>query len=418
MNFFKALKDAFAKPWSISRGTALQNYSVNFEEFLKGAYDNPFISKAINEIITDAKTIPFGVYKDKNGEYEKVDNHKVDQWLKNPNSEMTKLDFLEYYINYLYYGGGSLLCKTRGVKVKRLYIYSPDSFDVKRDDNFEISAYRIGDKTISGTQLKNYRLVRATNARDKIAGRNTEFRPVIKSLAKLGDMTNYALNHQNTQLKNSGRRSGIMNYTKIPRKDKLDEYKAKWKAMTTGESTDTTAWVESDKMSFQATDITPKEMDWLESVKYCEEVISQSLGVPIQLISSRGSTFHNMQEAKKKVYVDTVIPLMRTFCENLTLFFQNDLGENEVIWFDISGIEELKEDVMEIAKKLAETLKGKVTQNEFRDILREKTGIDLPKIKGEIGDKIIVSSSDVFLEDLLTEVEVPIDENVDEVLRE
>ena len=108
---------------------------------------------------------------------------------------------------------------------------------------------------------------------------------------------------------------------------------------------------------------------------------------------------------KKKVYIDTAIPLVQDYCEDLTVFFQDDLQENEKIWYDVSEIEELKEDVMTVAKGVREALKGVATVNEIRDTLTKKTGIELKSISKELGDKILVTSSDMFLDDLNVELE-------------
>lgn len=44
--------------------------------------------------------------------------------------------------------------------------------------------------------------------------------------------------------------------------------------------------------------MTPQELDWLEGLKYTEGVISQAMGIPVQLISSRGTTYNNLAEMK------------------------------------------------------------------------------------------------------------------------
>ena len=259
---------------------------------------------------------------------------------------------------------------------------------------------------------------KAPNIEDKIAGKSQEFRPIIKSLALVGDMSNLALKHQNTQLKNSGKRNGIMTYKNIRSTAALEEAKKQFRGQTRGEGTGDTAWLNGDNYDFKSTDMTPQELDWLEGLKYTEEVISQAMGVPVQLISSRGTTYNNLAEMKKKVYIDTAIPLVQDYCEDLTVFFQDDLQENEKIWYDISEIEELKENVLDIAEKLSNALRGKVSLNEFRQVLSEKTNINLKALPSELGDKVIVTSSDMFLDDLNVElVDVP-EENTEDSTKE
>ena len=407
MNIFKAITDKFSSiptPWGFYKNNAFTNYSVDYEVFLKEAYENPFIYKALQEIITDFKTLKIGVFKDNKGKMEYIENHPVNKWLAKPNTELNGKDFMEFYILYMYLGGGLLLYKTKGIMQKDLYIYSPDSFEIKRDDLYNISEIKIGSTVIPKEDWANYRVCKATNINDKIAGKSQEFRPILKSLALVGDMSNYAMQHQNRQLKNSGKRNGIVSYKGTMTPDKKEEMIKTIKSMSTGENTGGLGFFPADSIDFKQMDMTPQELDWLNSLQYMEEVISYSLGVPSQLISSRSSTYNNLKEAKKKVYVDTVIPLARDYCEDLTSFFSDDLQEGQRIWYDVSDIEELKEDIVTTAKDLSTALKGHVTENEFRGILGKITGIELKTLPSEIGDKILVSSSEMFIDDLNLEL--------------
>ena len=406
LNIFKAITEKILSiPYGMWRNTSYSNYAVDYDLFVQEAYNNPFIYKAFNEIVTDCKTIKTGVFRNNGKKWVYVENHVVNKWLKNPNPELNGKDFLEYYLMYMYFGGGLLLYKTKGILDKQIYIYSPDSFDIQRDDNLTISGIKIGNSYFSANELKDLKVCKAPNIEDKIAGKSQEFRPIIKSLALVGDMSNFALKHQNTQLKNSGKRNGIMTYKNIRSTAALEEAKKQFRGQTHGESTGETAWLNGDNYDFKSTDMTPQEMDWLEGLKYTEEVISQAMGVPVQLISSRGATYNNLAEMKKKVYIDTAIPLVQDYCEDLTVFFQDDLQENEKIWYDVSEIEELKENVLDIAEKLSNALRGKVSLNEFREVLSEKTNINLKALPSELGDKVLVTSSDMFLDDLNLELE-------------
>ena len=420
MNIFKAIAEKFSipLPWGVFKNSAFTNYALDYQTFLQEAYNNPFIYKALNEIITDAKTVKVGVFRDNKGKMEYVENHKINKWLAKPNMELNGKDMIEYYILYLYLGGGCLLYKTKGIMEKQIYIYSPDSFDIQRDDFFNISQVKVGNTYIQKEDWNSFKICKAVNVEDKIAGKSQEFRPILKSLALVGDMSNLAMIHQNRQLKNFGKSSGIISYKGVMSPDKKEEMKKTVKAMGTGEDTGGLAFLPADTIDYKSTDQTSVEMDWLNSLQYMEEIISYAMGVPVQLISSRSSTYNNIAEAKKKIYIDTVIPLIQDYCEDLTAFFSEDLQEGERVWYDLSTIEELKEDVMTVAKGVREALKGVATVNEIRDTLTKKTGIELKSISEELGDKILVTSSDMFLDDLNVElVDVP-EENTEDSTKE
>ena len=421
MNIFTKLKESFQSipiPWGVYKNQVFTNYSVNYETFVKEAYDNPYIYKALQEIITDFKTVKIGVYRDNKGKKEYVENHPVNKWLARPNAELNGKDFMEFYILYMYLGGGLLLYKTEGVMTKEIYMYSPDSFDIKRDSSYNISEIKIGTDVIPREKWGNYKVCKATNVNDKIAGKSQEFRPILKSLALIGDLTNYALMHQNRQLKNSGKRNGIVSYKGTMTPDKKEEMIKTISDMGKGENTGGLAFLPADTVDFKQMDLTVQELDWLESIKYIEEVISYCLGVPAPLISSRSSTYNNQKEAKKKVYVDTIIPLASDYCEDLTAFFQADLQPNESIWYNTADIEELKEDVLTEAKEVRETLKGIATVNEVRKAIWDRTGIELKPLKKDIGDKVLVTSSDMFLDDLNLDLTPVPDENPQDTAKE
>lgn len=417
MSIFEKLKKKIAIPWTVTRNQAYLDYSVNYETFLKEAYNNPFIYQAINEIVTNFNTVKIGVFKNQGGKWIYNEKSQVNKWLERPNPELTKSQWQSYYIIWKYLGGGLLLNKSMGINKKDLYMYAPNTFQIKRDSQYRLAGIQIGEKSFEGQgKLKNFQICKAINPNDSLAGMSDQFRSPLTSIALAGDMSNFALIHQNRQLKNSGKRLGIMRYEGITNQDKLEEVKNKFNAMGRDSDTGGVAWVPGKNLQWQSLDITPQEMDWLNSVQFIQEVIAQALGVPIQLISSRGSTYNNVAELKKKIYIDTVIPAVKNYCEDMTTFLSDDLEENEKIWYDVSEIEELKADIMNIAKDLSTALKGKVTINEFREVLAQKTGIELKKLPKEIGDKVIVSTSDVFLDDLnLDESLPPNGESVDDV---
>ena len=66
---------------------------------------------------------------------------------------------------------------------------------------------------------------------------------------------------------------------------------------------------------------------------------------------------------------------------------------------------------MDIAEKLSNALRGKVSLNEFRQVLSEKTNISLKALPKELGDKVLVTSSDMFLDDLNVDLEPTPTEN-------
>ena len=80
------------------------------------------------------------------------------------------------------------------------------------------------------------------------------------------------------------------------------------------------------------------------------------------------------------------------------------MKEGEFIDYDLTGIDELKEDISEVIKNL-EPIKNRVTINEYRKFLSKMTDIELEDL-GEKGDVILVSAGDVTLAEVLESPDV------------
>ena len=80
------------------------------------------------------------------------------------------------------------------------------------------------------------------------------------------------------------------------------------------------------------------------------------------------------------------------------------MKEGEFIDYDLTGIDELKEDISEVIKNL-EPIKNRVTINEYRKFLSKMTDIELEDL-GEKGDVILVSAGDVTLNEILESPDV------------
>ena len=70
-----------------------------------------------------------------------------------------------------------------------------------------------------------------------------------------------------------------------------------------------------------------------------------------------------------------------------------------MIDYDITGIDELKEDIGEVIKNL-EGVKNRLSINEYRRLLSKLTDVELEDL-GEKGNIILVSSGDMTLDEIL-----------------
>lgn len=404
--FKKAVRNAIPIPWMSNYHTSYVNYSVDYELFLKEAYDNVFFKTALQEIITDFNSVEIGVYRKlEEGKIEKVKS-EVQRWIDNPNDNLTKTQFQEYFITWLIIGGGLLLHKSGGVMNKNINIYSPNTFELKKkQSDLSFNGIKIGSTVITGRELENYRVVRSIDPTDDIAGKGMQFRSRLKHIARPTDLTNYGLEHMNTQLANAGGRKGVISHNMKWKKDKEEEEQQNFNKQF-GVGGNRIAFIRGE-MNYIPMDSTPQELDWLNGMVFAREVICSALGVPPQLLfTTQSSTYNNVKEMKKKIYEDTVIPLLKEYCEQMTMFFKGELGDL-VITFDKSSIKALQEDNTSQMKTVREALDGLGSVNELREIFSKQFGYDMPRKDGEAYDAIFIDQNKVNIEELLEPIEVP-----------
>lgn len=107
-------------------------------------------------------------------------------------------------------------------------------------------------------------------------------------------------------------------------------------------------------LRWQSMSYNVRDLMLFEGIKNNIEQIADTFGYPFELLANQnGVTFSNQDEAKKRHYQDTVIPMAKLYGEKLTSFF----GLTDIkIYADYSDVECLKD----AEKEKAEALKTKV----------------------------------------------------------
>ena len=102
------------------------------------------------------------------------------------------------------------------------------------------------------------------------------------------------------------------------------------------------------------------------------------------------------------MYREAVIPFFNKLKSWLNYLFSEYLKNGEFIDYDLSGADELKEDIGDVITKL-EPLKDRLTINEYRKIVSLLTDLSLGDVEG--GDVLLVNSGDMTLEELTNPIE-------------
>lgn len=98
-------------------------------------------------------------------------------------------------------------------------------------------------------------------------------------------------------------------------------------------------------IKWQAFAITPKDMDWINSDKLNARKICSVFGVAPQLIGDEESkTFANYKEARRALYMETVLPLMDYLRDEYNNWLTPAFGERLWLEYDKNAIEAIREE--------------------------------------------------------------------------
>jgi HK97 family phage portal protein len=127
------------------------------------------------------------------------------------------------------------------------------------------------------------------------------------------------------------------------------------------------------------TNVNFKELDFQDSIKSCERIILEAMGVPPILMD--GGNNANIRPNHRLYYLETVLPITRKIKYALERYFGFEANEN------VSGIPALQPELRDQASYYATLVNtGIMSPNEARELLRlEKiTGFDEPRVPANI----------------------------------
>ncbi len=138
--------------------------------------------------------------------------------------------------------------------------------------------------------------------------------------------------------------------------------------------------LEVDKL----TNINFKELDFQDSIKSCERIILEAMGVPPILLD--GGNNANIRPNHRLYYLETILPIVKKFKYALERYFGFEANEN------VSGIPALQPELRDQASYYATLVNtGIMSPNEAREALRlEKVdGFDEPRVPANIAGSAV-----------------------------
>lgn len=169
-------------------------------------------------------------------------------------------------------------------------------------------------------------------------------------------------------LKNSAKPSGIVSFKDDPSQETVTRLKEWFKRAIQGSANAGDVPVLTGGATWTQASLSPADMDFKTTMTEAKKLIAGVYGVPLPLIDNEAATFANMEMAKERFYIDTILPLFNEFLSAFGAWLLPAYGDDLEFCVDMDDIPAL-EAVRN--RKFDRVLKavnaGLITMDEARD---------------------------------------------------
>jgi HK97 family phage portal protein len=241
-------------------------------------------------------------------------------------------------------------------------------------DESPIDYYRL----IEGNTFKDFKAedvihIKYSNPNFDLRGAHLYGQSPLKSALKNIESSNEGVSQNIKTLKNSGAYGFIHGKTQPLTPDQALELKDRLKEMDDNPERLSRIAGVSAEVGFTRLTLTTDELKPFEYLSYDEKQLCNVLGWSDKLLNNdAGAKYSNIQEARKQVVVDDIMPdlglLEQAFNDNILPRYKN--YQNTVLYFDASTLPEMQMDMSSLTGWLTRALKdGVINRNEYREAL-------------------------------------------------
>lgn len=358
------------------------------KSYIKEGYnENPIVYRCIKEISTAIGSVDLYVKvneKDNEG-------HDLNRILDRPNITQSWPEFIREAVSeYLLTGNCYILQSPDIGKPIELYIMQSQYVSIE-----------IGNKGLPTSYIYNTGSFKKVFPVDQITGMSAVIHwhdynpsskfsglPAMSAAALSADVHNNGLKWNASLLENGGKMSGILQIEGEPSDDAIARLKKYFKEQFQGKDNAGGIPVATDGAKFVPFDRSPVDMDYMATMKETAKYIASCFGVPLPLIDNDNSSFNNVEQAKERLWTDTVLPLLDAMLNVLSVRFSSIYKQEIKICYDADSIPALEKNRQTKSDRLKNLVgAGLITINEAR----EELGYD--PIDG--GDTLFLSSSNI-----------------------
>jgi HK97 family phage portal protein len=311
--------------------------------------------------------------------FEQVENSELERLLLKPNELQSIEELFEAYDGYLLLtGSGYMLGDTPGLgknasKIKELHVLPSPTVDIIANKDFTIDAFKV-------SYFPN-------KVPAEFIGYSKYFNPIasgdtpqnmLKGMSPLAACRNLLKKYESADIaqgamfKNMGPAGVLSGESNSDlREEQALSIKDKFKQFHQGAVKAGDIIVTPAKLSWTQIGLSPVDLNVIEGKKEILGELCNVYHVPIGLFSDENSTDNNLENSRKMLITDAVIPVVEKRKQMLNSWLAPKFGDDLYIEFDYSVFPEMQEDIKEQAETA--NLMWWLTANEKREL----TGYDV-----------------------------------------
>lgn len=332
---------------NISASPKMSYQKLAYEAFM----NNIIVNRSIGMIAKNAASAKLILYKlQPNGLWEEVNSHPAWTLIQNPNPRLSCTQFVENVITYLLISGNSYIYirKNNADYPIEMQLLRPDRVIIVKNRDHYLYRYRIdnivyefpfdpdsGDSEI--LHIKNFHPL------DDWYGLSS-----IEIAYNLIEQHNECIKWNKALLSNGARPSGALvlknNTMGAINNEQFNRLKEQIDNHIKGGINAGRIMLLEGGMEWQDMSINPRDMDFIETKNGAARDIALALGVPPQMLGIKGdNTYSNMSEARIAFWEETVLPLLRNFCDHMSKWISEHFNEPIKLEYDADSISSLIE---------------------------------------------------------------------------
>ena len=343
----------------------------NAEQYIREGYQlNVIVYRAITEITKAASSINIELYGP-NGDA--IESHPVLDLLQRPTPVMTWQAWLtEMMVNRMLMGEMAAVSGNDGTPAEiwplnPLHVtVVPGRGGVPAEYIHNVNNRKAAFPVDPITGQSQMMFVKTYNPDNYWRGQSP-----LMAAALAGDTHNAGMRWNYSLLKNSARPSGLVRFKGgYPSGEVIQRMREYFKARMSGPDNAGEIPMLSEDAEWVALSQSARDMDFLNTMRETAKYVASALGVPLPLIDNDASTFNNLEQAKERLYTDTVIPVLGELIAALNNWLLPRYGEGLELRLDLDSIpalEALRERMFQRAVLAYD--KGVLTLEEARQLM-------------------------------------------------